>query len=101
MKNTVTAIKGDIGDIGGHFAPSQAVLTEVKRTFDEKGKGLISDHSIGHTGGDTAIIVTHEWGQRDGAPILGMPFRWKPVLPRNRGRSRSCPTFKGQSCKLG
>ena len=51
MKNTVTAIKADIGDIGGHFAPSQAVLTEVKRTFDEKGKGLISDHSIGHTGG--------------------------------------------------
>lgn len=62
LKITVTAIKADIGSIGGHLKPSQELLARVEETIAERGKGLILDHFIGHTGDDIAILVTHERG---------------------------------------
>jgi len=65
MRITLTAIKADVGSIGGHLVPSEALLARVKRTVEEKGKGLIIDHFIGHTGDDIAILLTHDRGSGD------------------------------------
>jgi len=65
MQVTLTAIKADVGSIGGHLVPSEALLARVKKTVEEKGKGLIIDHFIGHTGDDIAILLTHDRGSGD------------------------------------
>ena len=43
MKITLSVIKADIGSIGGHITPSQALLNEVKSFVKENGKNLIID----------------------------------------------------------
>ncbi len=65
MEVTLTAIKADIGSIGGHVAPSKAVIARVGEAVDEGGKGLIIDRFIGHTGDDIAILLTHDRGTKD------------------------------------
>lgn len=62
MKITLSAIKADIGSIGGHIMPSRALLARVEEVVAESGKGVIHDHFIGHTGDDIAILLTHEEG---------------------------------------
>jgi len=65
MKVTLTAIKADIGSIGGHFVPSSDVIARVDEFIGERGKDLICDHFTGHTGDDIAVLVTHERGPGD------------------------------------
>lgn len=65
MEITITAIKADIGGIGGHLAPSKEVVACVAETVDRQGRGLIFDHFIGHTGDDIAILLTHDRGVGD------------------------------------
>ena len=65
MKITVSALKADIGSIGGHIVPSQALMSEVKKNVQELGKDLIIDYYISHTGDDIAILCTHERGVSD------------------------------------
>jgi fructose 1,6-bisphosphate aldolase/phosphatase len=62
MKITLSIIKADIGSIGGHIKPSEKLVETVKDYIREKGKGLIIDHYIGHTGDDIAILTTHRKG---------------------------------------
>lgn len=64
-KITLSIIKADIGSIGGHIKPSQKLLQSVENYIKEKGKGLIIDHYIGHTGDDIAILTTHKKGVLD------------------------------------
>ena len=66
MKITLSVIKADIGSIGGHIAPSRQLLETVRHFLAERGKGLILDHYISHTGDDIAIVMTHARGT--GAP---------------------------------
>jgi len=61
-KITLSIIKADIGSIGGHITPSQKLLMAVKNYIIEKGRGLIIDHYVGHTGDDIAILTTHKNG---------------------------------------
>ena len=61
-KITLSIIKADIGSIGGHIKPSQKLLETVENYIKEKGRGLIIDSYIGHTGDDIAILTTHEKG---------------------------------------
>ena len=61
-KITLSIIKADIGSIGGHIKPSQKLLETVENYVKEKGKGLIIDSYIGHTGDDIAILSTHKKG---------------------------------------
>jgi len=63
MKVTVSVIKADIGSIGGHIQPSERLLAEVERYVREKGKGLLIDIRISHTGDDVAILMTHTRGE--------------------------------------
>lgn len=61
-KTTISIIKADIGSIGGHLKPSQKLLQTVENYVKEKGRGLIIDFYIGHTGDDIAILMTHRKG---------------------------------------
>ncbi len=65
MKITLIVLKADIGSIGGHITPSQALLNEVTNFVQENGKNLIIDFRISHTGDDIAILCTHEKGVSD------------------------------------
>lgn len=67
MKTTISVIKADIGSIGGHIAPSRQLLEAVASQIAERGRGLIVDHSISHTGDDIAILMTHRRGVGDEA----------------------------------
>ena len=61
-KITLSIVKADIGSIGGHLKPSQKLLETVENYIKEKGKGLIIDSYVGHTGDDIAILTTHKNG---------------------------------------
>lgn len=62
MRITVSAIKADIGAIGGHTRPSDELLGVVKNFIEKKGTDLIIDHYIGYSGDDIHIIMTHKFG---------------------------------------
>jgi len=62
MKVTITAIKADIGSIGGHIKPSRRVIERVKEYISTEGGGLLIDSYISSTGDDIAILMTHENG---------------------------------------
>jgi len=65
MKISLSAIKADIGSIGGHITPSRAIVEEVRNSVRENGKDFIIDFYIGFTGDDIAILCTHERGVSD------------------------------------
>lgn len=65
MKTTLTVIKADVGSIGGHVAPSRALLESVTQVVRSSGNKLIEDHYISHTGDDIAILMTHGRGVGD------------------------------------
>ncbi len=62
MKVTLTAIKADIGSIGGHICPSQKLVNSVREFVERNSKGIIIDFLVSHTGDDIAILCTHEYG---------------------------------------
>src|ERR671931_1227894 len=62
MKITISAIKADIGGIGGHTRPSDELVASVKNFVAKNSKGLLIDHYIGYTGDDIHIIMTHSQG---------------------------------------
>ncbi|MEM5811399.1 MAG: fructose 1,6-bisphosphatase [Candidatus Aenigmatarchaeota archaeon] len=57
-KVTISAIKADIGAVGGHTKPSKEVLEEIISTVKER-KDLIRDFYVGFCGDDIHIIMTH------------------------------------------
>jgi fructose 1,6-bisphosphate aldolase/phosphatase len=65
MKITVSVIKADIGSVGGHIAPSQAVLEAVRHHVATNAGDRVIDHYVSHTGDDVAILMTHERGTED------------------------------------
>lgn len=62
MKTTLSIIKADIGSIGGHIRPSARLLKRVEDYIEEKGKKLVLDYFICHTGDDVAILFAHNKG---------------------------------------
>src|SRR5579884_924677 len=62
MKITVSAIKADIGGIGGHTRPSDELVRTVRDFVAKNGKGILIDYYIGYTGDDIHIIMTHTMG---------------------------------------
>jgi fructose 1,6-bisphosphate aldolase/phosphatase len=62
MKITVSAIKADIGGIGGHTRPSDEIIQTVKDYILKNGKGFLIDKYIGYTGDDIHIIMSHTLG---------------------------------------
>ncbi|MCD6450964.1 MAG: fructose 1,6-bisphosphatase [Acidobacteria bacterium] len=62
MKTTLTAIKADIGSIGGHLAPSERIIKRVSEYIREKGSSLLSDYYVSYTGDDISILMVHQHG---------------------------------------
>ncbi|MFL6482374.1 MAG: fructose-1,6-bisphosphate aldolase/phosphatase [Nitrososphaera sp.] len=62
MRVTVSAIKADIGGVGGHTCPSGELLDAVRNFVAKNTKGLLIDHYIGYTGDDIHIVMTHTQG---------------------------------------
>lgn len=62
MKITVSVIKADIGSIGGHICPSQRLTDTVRDHIETRGKDLLIDTYLSHTGDDIAILMTHTHG---------------------------------------
>lgn len=67
MNITLSVIKADIGSIGGHIAPSARLLETVAEHVTARGRNLLIDHRISHTGDDIAILLTHSRGVKDEA----------------------------------
>jgi fructose 1,6-bisphosphate aldolase/phosphatase len=65
MKTTLSVIKADIGSIGGHIRPSERLVEAVNNYVATKGKGLVTDFYISHTGDDIAILFAHSLGKGD------------------------------------
>ena len=60
MRITLSAIKADIGGIGGHTRPSDELIGAVKRSVEES-KDLLIDFYVGYTGDDVHIIMSHKY----------------------------------------
>lgn len=60
---TVTAIKADVGSIGGHTQPSDAML-EIShvRLGEARDGGLLTDFDVTHTGDDICLLTVHRHG---------------------------------------
>ena len=62
MRVTISAIKADIGGIGGHTRPSDELVDAVRKFVAKNAKGMLIDYYIGYTGDDIHIIMTHMLG---------------------------------------
>jgi fructose 1,6-bisphosphate aldolase/phosphatase len=62
MKVTISAIKADVGGVGGHTLPSNELLDIVRNYVAGKSKELLIDFYVGHTGDDIHIIMIHKSG---------------------------------------
>ena len=64
MKITISAIKADVGGIGGHTRPSDGLIDAVRRVV-KNAENLLLDHYIGYCGDDVHIVMTHTYGVED------------------------------------
>jgi len=63
---TITAIKADVGSIGGHTRPSKKMLKAARKTLAKAADaGTIIDFDVTHTGDDICLLMIHANG--DGA----------------------------------
>ena len=62
MRITLSVIKADIGSIGGHLAPSRALVDAVREHVAAGGRDLLIDYHVSYTGDDVAILMTHRRG---------------------------------------
>ena len=65
MKLTLSAIKADVGSIGGHTRPTERMLDEVRRRLSSAIGGLLIDGMVTYTGDDIALTMTHTHGAGD------------------------------------
>jgi len=63
MKVTLSVIKADIGSIGGHIKPSEAVVATVENHVKRAVGKIISDYRVFYTGDDIAILMAHDKGK--------------------------------------
>ncbi|MCC5810859.1 MAG: fructose 1,6-bisphosphatase [Ectothiorhodospiraceae bacterium] len=62
MDITLSVLKADIGSIGGHIRPSEALVARVREVIAHQGDGLLLDSQVGSTGDDIALLMTHVHG---------------------------------------
>ncbi len=62
MRLTLTAIKADIGAIGGHTRPSEKLVETVRSHVSKKSRNLLIDYYVGYSGDDIHIIMSHTRG---------------------------------------
>lgn len=64
MKITLSAIKADVGSVGGHNKPSQRLTQAIIDHVEKEGKkkGLLIDYKVFTTGDDNFILMSHTHG---------------------------------------
>jgi fructose 1,6-bisphosphate aldolase/phosphatase len=77
MKVTLSAIKADVGSIGGHTRPTERMYAEVKRRVNSERGKLLIDGMVTYTGDDIALIMSHTHGK--GATAVHQ-FAWDCFL---------------------
>ncbi len=66
MRMTLSAIKADVGSIGGHTRPTEEMLDRVRSDVQAAiERGLLIDGYVFHVGDDIAIIMSHTRGKDD------------------------------------
>ncbi len=79
MKVTVSAIKADVGSIGGHTRPSEEMVEAVRQELQKNiSSGLLLDGLVTFTGDDIAILCSHVHGIDNEKVHIG--FAWQAFL---------------------
>ncbi len=68
MKTTISAIKADVGGVGGHTRPSDELIDIIRSNVADRSKDQLLDFYIGYTGDDIHIVMTHT-RRKDNAEI--------------------------------
>jgi fructose 1,6-bisphosphate aldolase/phosphatase len=86
-KITVTAIKADIGSIGGHLKPSEKIINAVRDFVGENHSGMLVDFRISFTGDDIAILCTHRLGTGNERihKLAWDAFKWGTEAAKSQG----------------
>lgn len=62
-KLTISAIKADVGSIGGHTRPSEAMILKAKGMLDEAvAAEILTDSRVHFTGDDICLLMVHGEG---------------------------------------
>jgi fructose 1,6-bisphosphate aldolase/phosphatase len=78
MKVTLSVIKADVGSIGGHTRPSEAMVETVNSRLRGAARDhLLLDSILTYTGDDIALIMSHTRGAGD--PTIHR-FAWECFL---------------------
>lgn len=60
---TISAIKADVGSVGGHTRPSSRMMEVARQRLAQASKrGLIIDYDVTHTGDDICLLMVHSRG---------------------------------------
>ncbi|GIW51211.1 MAG: fructose 1,6-bisphosphatase [Gemmatimonadales bacterium] len=60
---TISAIKADVGSVGGHTRPSSRMMEAARNHLAQAAKrGLIIDYDVTHTGDDICLLMIHNRG---------------------------------------
>jgi fructose 1,6-bisphosphate aldolase/phosphatase len=62
MRVTLSAIKADVGSIGGHTRPTERMIAEAKRRVASAVGDLLIDGMVTYTGDDIALLMSHKQG---------------------------------------
>jgi len=89
---TLSAIKADVGSIGGHTRPSNRMLRAARERLEAaKGRGLALDFDLTHTGDDICLLMVHRLGSNSPAmlPIQELEYSaFRPTLAELEDRFR-------------
>ena len=68
---TLSAIKADVGSIGGHTLPSSRMMDVAQTHLGQAAKkGIIADFDVTHTGDDICLLMVHRHGDGHGCRLL-------------------------------
>ncbi|HLF72850.1 MAG TPA: fructose 1,6-bisphosphatase [Anaerolineales bacterium] len=60
---TISAIKADVGSIGGHTRPSKEMLAATRQKLEQaKAQGMLTGFDVTHTGDDICLLMVHRMG---------------------------------------
>lgn len=63
---TISAIKADVGSVGGHTRPSSAMLESARSSLARaREEGFITDFDVTHTGDDICLLLVHHYDTGD------------------------------------
>ena len=96
MKVTISAIKADVGSIGGHTKPSAQMLVSVRQEVSPAiASGLLIDGFVSHTGDDIAILMSHTRGE-SAAEVH--QFAWESFFKATKVHRNMVSTAPARTC---